>query len=270
MPASMNHNSNAPPRPSSTMVNGKVPLRAAVADMSSLFRRCIDETPRKRKQRTEAITPLAHDSNVCGPNKAATEPSMESSPYVTKCTMPLICVEVADLFNMDAPDEEIIDSFMERVLKNEDEQIDHSCSCRNANAEEAPPPSLQNPSTDPRAATSSSTCGICSEDINAAVESQEAKLVATMKKSAASRAALKRFCSQSTREADYARSAMTGSNAPFSAATKVLYRNTSCSSKSNEMNTGISKRQKVAPCTQNETTYDSIIAAACLIMGGSK
>ena len=135
--------------------------------------------------------------------------------------------------------------------------------------------SLRNPSTCTHkvAASSSSTsirtCEGCNlEDIDAVVGSQEKKLVATMKKSAASRAALKRFRSQSTRRADHARSAMTSSNATFAAATYMMSGNARCSSMTNEMRSV--KRQKAAINKQDEAWYDSIISDACLIMGGRK
>ena len=251
--------SNAPPRPSSTIVDGKVPLRAAVVDMASLFRRRIEETPRKRKQQAEKTNPLRI-------NKTTAEPSMESLPHITKSTMPLICMEVADLFNMDTPDEEI-DSFMERALNDEDDddKIDNSYLCRNVNAEDTSSHSLQVSSTHHQAATSSSV-GTYNKDIDAAVESQEAKLVATMTKTAASRAALKQFGVQSSRQADHSQSAMTSSNATYAATKNLLSRNTRCSSEVNEMRAP--KRLKAATCTQNEARYDSIIAAACLILGG--
>ena len=252
--------SNAPPRPSSTIVDGKVPLRAAVVDMASLFRRRIEETPRKRKQQAEKTNPLRI-------NKTTAEPSMESSQQITKCTMPRICMEVADLFNMDTPDEEI-DSFMEHALKDEDDddKIDHSYFCRNVNAEDTPSHSLQAPSTHHQAATPSSSGTCYSEDIDVAVESQEAKLVATMTKTAASRAALKQFGVQSSRQADHSQSAMASSNATFAATKNLLTRNTRCGSETNEIRAP--KRLKAAACTQNEARYDSIVAAACLILGG--
>ena len=246
-------------RSSSTIYCGDddVKLRSAVLATPSLFRRCIETTLRKRKDQVEKLSLLR-------PSKTAVAPSMDISPHAVKCTMPLICMEVADLFDMNNSDEEI-DSFMKDALKDEDDdKIDHPYFYRNANAEEASSHSLQALSTHPQAATSPSAHGTYSEDIDAAVGSQEKKLVATMKKSAASRAALKRFGSQSTKGAHHTHGAMIRSNATKN----LLFRNARCSSKPKEMLS--SKRQKAAKYTPDEASYDSIIAAACFIMGDSK
>ena len=256
----MNPMSDALPRPSTTVYydDESVELRKALLATPSHFRRHDDETSRGRKHRTEKINPLRSS------NKAAAS-SMESSHHATKCTMPLICTEVAHLFDMDTSDKQEIDSFMENALKDEESTIDDSGLGCNAQANEnISSKPLKNPSTPHKLAASSSTRGTYSEDIDAAVESQEKKLMATMKKSAASRAALKRYGPRSTctKGVDHTLSAMTRSNATKN----LLFRNARCSSKPNEMRS--SKRQKVAKYTANEARYDSIIAAACLIMGG--
>ena len=108
---SMNPMNDALPRPSSTVYyydDESVKLRSAALATPSLFRRCIDETPRKRKHRAEKIHPL------CSYNKAEAS-STESSHHAINCTMQLIYTEVAHLFDMDTSDEQEIDSFMENA-----------------------------------------------------------------------------------------------------------------------------------------------------------
>ena len=135
-----------------------------------------------------------------------------------------------DMLSLDISDEEI-DSFMDDAMQQDDDALDASSD----NVDHKSHPSQGE-----------------SSDIDARVQCQEAKLVTTMQKSAASRAAVQRLGILSTERLDFARQSLQGADLPsLASATHMLSRN------------GL---PQIACNKKCEASYENIIAAARMVV----